>query len=99
MIIPITDYRVNNSSSFMAKRFRIPIRNIVYSLHGMTLFSKKSNAVKEYSNPCAAELYSLAQQSKDINEKVRLYSDMGHYEIVSMAAKEKIKTFLRLPLP
>lgn len=82
-----------NNQSFGDKKFRLPIENIVYTIEGRTLWSKKTFLVREYSNPKAKELYEKANQTKNIKDKAKLYIEMGHYEIKEMNFLERIKKF------
>jgi len=85
-----------DNQSFESKKFRLPINDIVYTVGGIPLWSKKSHCVKEYSNPNAKQLYEKAKQTHDIKEMTKLYSAMGHYEIKEMNFVEKIKSFFNL---
>ncbi len=97
MILPVIGNPISNQA-FTAKKFRLPVGDVVYTVNGRILWSRKSYSVKEYSNPNAEQLYKGAQKTKNISDKARLFAQMGHYEIVNMSAKEKIKAFLRLPI-
>ncbi len=84
-----------NNQSFESKNFRLPINNFIYTIDGRPLWSKKANAVREYSNPKAKELYEKAQKSHDIKEIINLYNEMGHYELKEMNFGEQIKSFFK----
>ena len=78
------------NQSFESQKLRLPINDIIYTIDGIPLWSKKSNCVKEYSNPNAKQLYEKAKQSHDIKEVMKLYDEMGHYEIKPMNFVEKV---------
>ena len=99
MILPVSPYSINNKQQFTAEKFRVPVKEIVYTIGGIRLWTKKCNLVREYSNPNAEQLYKQAKQTHDFREKARLYSEMGHYELVDMTLREKITQFLEHFLP
>ncbi len=85
-----------DNQPFESKKFRLPINNMVYTIDGIPIWSKKAHCVKEFSNPNAKELYKKAQSAKDIKEMTKFYTEMGHYEIKEMNFIEKFKSFFNL---
>ena len=101
MILPVTDYNIKNNQYFTAKakKFRLPVQSYIYTIDGIPILSRRCNAVREYSNPNAEELYKKAKKAKDLKEQARLYQEMGHYELVDMDLRERIFSFLKAMLP
>ena len=85
-----------DNQTFCSKKFRLPIKDFVYAMDGIPIFSKKSYSVKEYSNPKAKELYKKAQRADTFKESAELYKQMGHYEIKKMNLIERIKDFFTI---
>ena len=101
MILPVTDYNIKNNQYFTAKakKFRLPVQSYIYTIDGIPIWSRRCNAVKEFSNPNAEQLYKQAKKTKDIKEKARLYSEMGHYELIDMDLRERVSAFLQRHWP
>ena len=80
--------RINSidNQSFESKKFRLIIGDQMYAHVGttMTNFKTFGRYVQEYSNPKAEELYKQAKKTSNIKEKVRLYDEMGHYELKNL---------------
>lgn len=101
MILPVANSSINNNQYFTAKtkKFRLPVQSYIYTIDGIPLWSKRCNAIKEFSNPDAEELYKKAKKTKDLKEQARLYDEMGHYELVDMNLREKFVSLFRALLP
>lgn len=73
---------VSSPITFEAKKFRLKMNSIEHidpnSGHS---FSAHMFWAREYSNPNAEMLYKRANATKDIKEKAKLYSEMGHYQM------------------
>ena len=76
--------QVIGNQNFEAKKFRVPVRSLDLTNPELIQYGrsiKKVNMIKEYSNPKAEFLYKQAQKSNNIKEKMRLYAEMGNYEL------------------
>ena len=93
------NYDIKKSRTFTAKKFRLPVKNITYTIDGITVWSKKCNLAKEFSNPNAEQLFNQAQQAADLKERARLLEEMGDFELVDMNLKKGISDFLQRKLP
>ena len=74
-----------NNTNFEAKKFKLPIKTVDLTNPELMALGKQEvevNWYRVYENPKAKTLYKQAQKTKDWQERARLYSDMGHYEIV-----------------
>ncbi len=87
--------RVNSidDNAFKAKKFRLVVNAVDYDRVGgrLTNFKNVGKYVKEYSNPTAKELYEQAQKTKDVKEQIRLYEEMGDYELKSLNLFERLR--------
>ena len=81
-----------NNQTFEAKKFRLIVDDQIYTRVGtmMTNFKTTGKYVREFSNPKAEELYKKAQQTRDMEEKIQLYDQMGHYELKRLNIKERL---------
>lgn len=84
-----------SSQNFEAKKFRLPIKNLVdkaESGHEFPKFFKTPvNLVKEYSNPNAEAIYKEAMSIKDPFKRAEKLSEMGDYEIKDMSWKARLR--------
>lgn len=92
-ITMVTGYDCSrNNQSFEAKKFRIPV-DVIAKPEGMPWcykYSLPGKWVREYDNPEAEAIYKKAQKVKDIDEKIALYKQMGHYELKNISLKERL---------
>ena len=80
--------QATNNTTFEARKLRIPVNKIVLDVseHWIIPDNKltvRGNWSKIYENPNARTLYKQAQKTNDSKERIRLYAEMGHYDIVS----------------
>ena len=76
---------VINNQIFEARKFRLPIKTVDLTNPEIMALGKQELAVnwyKVFEKPKAGALYKQAQNTKDWQERAKLYAEMGHYEIV-----------------
>lgn len=95
MILPINGY---SSQNFTANKFRIPIKGITFSIDGFPVHTEKFEGYREYPNPNAEKLYNEAINTKNLAEKIRLFSEMGDYHIVNINTEKLVDKVLRRSL-
>ena len=89
---------MGSNSINQIKPFRIVADELMYTHIGTSLihFKKPAKYVMEYKNPRAKEFYQKAQDTKDISEKIKLYEQMGDYELKALNFKEYIKDVFKI---
>ena len=58
--------------------------NGIYSMMG-----KASNLYRVYKNPKAKDLYNKARQAETVEERKKLFEQMGEYKFVTETPKER----------
>lgn len=80
--------------NFEANKFRLPIKKVQTKWGDFPV-----DCVKEFSNPKAKELYRLAQQTENLEERAAILSQMGEYRIIDNSAEKTVNRFLNSKLP
>lgn len=82
-----------NNTAFEAKKFRLIVDATYYDRVDGALLNHRNvgKYVKEYSNPKARDLYNQAQKSTNVKEQIKLYNEMGDFEIKSLNIFEIIR--------
>ena len=80
--------QATNNQTFKARKLRIPVNKMILNVSECWLIPDdklivKGNWSKIYENPNARTLYKQARKTKDSKEKISLYAEMGHYDLVS----------------
>ena len=73
-----------NAQTFGAKKFRLPVKSAIIGHPDAGIAKRKVNWVKEYENPNAEALYKQAQNTNNLEEKLRLLDEMGEYRLIDI---------------
>ena len=82
-----------NNQIFEAQKFRLPVKEAIF---GPPEFhcTGKVNWVKEYTNPKAKDLYEKAMKTKDLQEKMKLFNQMGEYKLIDLEQETLFDNFI-----
>jgi hypothetical protein len=68
------------------------IKNVYMNPKGMyTMTEGTANLYRIYKNPSAKDLFIRAQKASTVEERKRLFDEMGEYEIVNETPKPRHK--------
>lgn len=84
------------SQNFEAKKFRVPLKKVDLTHPDFLKYGRSEisvNYVKEYENPNAEKIYKEAMKIKDPFERGKKLAEMGHYKLIDMSFKERVKRF------
>lgn len=76
------------------KTLRIPITEKVTVVNGEK-FVRKCNMVKEYINPDAQRIYKQLKKTHDLQDRLRLYQEMGEYKIIDLDLEKNKRLFIK----